>query len=41
MKDIVLEFDIKENKYGTPTAYLDANVEPFHMLYRKYVYIIK
>ena len=31
MKDVLLEFDIKEKKYGPPTDYLVANVEPFQV----------
>ena len=41
MKDIVLSFDIKDNKYGPPTAYLGANVEPLQMSDGKYVWSIK
>ena len=41
MKDIGLSFDIKDNKYGRPTAYLGADVEPFHMSDRKYAWSIK
>ena len=41
MKDILLAFDIKYNNYGPPTAYLGANVEPFHMSDGKYSWIIK
>ena len=41
MKDIGLSFDIKDNKYGSPTAYLGANVEPFQMSDRKYAWSIK
>ena len=31
MKYFGLEFGIKDNKYGPPTAYLGANFEPFHI----------
>ena len=41
IKDIGLEFDIKDNKYGPPTAYLGANVEPFQMSDKKYAWSIK
>ena len=41
MNDIGLTFDIKDKKYGPPTAYLGANVEPFHMSDGKYAWIIK
>ena len=36
MKDIGLEFYIKGNNYGPPTAYLGANLQPFQMLDGKY-----
>ena len=41
MKDIGLSFEMKDNKYGPPTAYLGANVEPFQMSNRKYAWILK
>ena len=41
MKDAGLTLDIKDNKYGLPTAYLGANVEPFHMSAGKYAWSIK
>ena len=41
IKDIGLVSDIKDNKYGTPTAYLGANIEPFQMSAGKYAWIIK
>ena len=41
MKDIGLTLDIKDNKYGPPTAYLGANVRPFHMSDGKYLWSIK
>ena len=41
MKDIGLVFDIKDNKYGTPTAYLGDNVEPFQISDRKYAWSIQ
>ena len=41
MKDIGLQFDIKDNKYGPPTAYLDANAEPFQMSDGRYAWRIK
>ena len=31
MKDIGLEFDIKDKNYGPPNDYLGDNVEPFQM----------
>ena len=40
MKDIGLAFDIKDNKYGPPIAYLGSNVEPFHMSDVKYAWRI-
>ena len=40
MKDIGLAFDIKYNKYGLPTAYFGANIEPFQMSDRKYAWSI-
>ena len=41
MKNIGLSFDIKDKKYGPPSAYLGANVEPFQMSNGKYVWRIK
>ena len=41
MKHNELAFEIKDNKYGPPTAYLGANAEPFEMLDSKYSWIIK
>ena len=41
IKDIGLSFYIKDNKYGPPTAYLCANVEPFQISDGKYAWIIK
>ena len=41
MKDIRLEFDIKDNKYGPSTDYLGASVEPFQMPDFKYAWSIK
>ena len=41
INDTGLTFDIKDKKYGPPTAYLGANVEPFHMSDGKYAWIIK
>ena len=41
MKYIGLAFDIKDNKYGPPIAYLGANVEQFQMSDRKYACSIK
>ena len=40
MKDIGLAFEIKYNKYGPPTAYLGANVEPFQISDGKYAWIV-
>ena len=36
MKHNELAFEIKDNKYGPPTAYLGANAEQFHMADGKY-----
>ena len=36
MKYIELAFEINDNKYGPPTAYLVANAEPFQMSDWKY-----
>ena len=36
MRGIGLVFDIKYKKYGPPTAYLGASVEPFQMPDGKY-----
>ena len=41
MKYIGLEFDIKYNEYGPPTAYLGANVEPLQISDGKYAWKIK
>ena len=41
MKDIGLVFDIKDNKYGTLTSYLGANVEPFQISNSKYAWSIQ
>ena len=40
MKDIGFAFEIKDNKYGPPTDYLGANVEPFQMSDGKYAWSI-
>ena len=41
MKDIGLAFDIKDNKYGPPTAYFGADVQPLQMSDGKYEWTIK
>ena len=41
MNDTGLEFDIKDNNYGTPTSYLGDNVESFHISDRKHAWSIK
>ena len=41
IKDVGLAFDINDNKYGPPTDYLGANVEPFQMFDGKYSLSIK
>ena len=41
MKDVGFVFDIKDNKYGPPTDYLGANVEPLQISDRKYSWSIK
>ena len=41
MKDVGLSFDIKNKKYGPPTSYLVANIEPLQISFSKYAWNIK